>query len=104
MPPVQTNDSMVDSTPPSRGLEFAQTHCSTCHAVAALQTSPNREAPPFELVVNRPGLTPATLRSWLRNSHNFPEMMDFAIAPDQIDDLAAYMMTLQSKDFRPPSQ
>ena len=80
---------------PARGLAFAQAHCASCHAVARLKISPHPEAPTFEEVVNTPGLSSETLNSWLRNSHNFPEIMGFEIEPDQIDDLAAYMLTLQ---------
>ncbi|WP_324740666.1 cytochrome c [Tsuneonella sp. CC-YZS046] len=80
---------------PARGLAFAQAHCASCHAVARLKISPHPEAPTFEEVVNTPGLNSETLNSWLRNSHNFPEIMGFEIEPDQIDDLAAYMLTLQ---------
>lgn len=86
------------SSPTERGLAFARTHCSACHAVGATQLSPNPEAPPFETVVNTPALTSATLGSWLRNSHNFPEVMNFEIEPGQIDDLAAYMLTLRRGD------
>jgi len=81
--------------PIERGHAFAQAHCSGCHAVAPPAVSPNPEAPPFEEVVARPGLTRETLGYWLRNSHNFPEMMDFEIDPGQVDDLADYMMTLR---------
>ncbi|WP_257541473.1 hypothetical protein [Sphingobium sp. CFD-1] len=47
---------------------------------------------------------PFSLKPWLRDSHNFPAMMNFAIDPEQIDDLAAYMTTLQRRDYTPPIQ
>ncbi|MFT4026820.1 MAG: cytochrome c [Novosphingobium sp.] len=77
-----------------RGLAFARVHCSGCHGVEANRLSPNPEAPPFEYVVSKDGLTPETLTYWLRHSHNFPEIMNFEIADDQVDALAAYMLTL----------
>lgn len=80
---------------PAGGLAFAQAHCAGCHAVARLKISPHPEAPTFEEVVNTPGLGSETLEAWLRNSHNFPQVMGFEIEPDQIGDLAAYMMTLR---------
>ena len=80
------------------GYDFAQAHCSTCHAVVPLKLSPNPESPPFQAIVSRPGLTGATLKTFLRDSHNFPEIMDFDIDSDQIDALAAYMLTLQERD------
>ena len=88
-------------TPAARGLAYAQANCATCHAVGT-GPSPRLQAPPFAAVINTPGLTADSLRPWLQNSHNFPETMNFAIAPDQIDDLAAYMLTLKDPAYRPP--
>ena len=102
--PPKSGDSfgLVGEPAEERGLAFARQHCSGCHAVGAGQSSPNVEAPTFETVVNTPGLAAATIKPWLRDSHNFPAMMNFTIDPDQIDDLAAYMMTLQRGDYVPP--
>lgn len=102
--PPKSGDSFgaVREPAETRGLAFGRQHCSGCHAVSAGQSSPNVEAPTFEAVVNTPGLTAATIKPWLRDSHNFPAMMNFTIDPDQIDDLAAYMMTLQRGDYVPP--
>lgn len=79
----------------ARGKAFAQAHCSGCHGVLPNQFSPNPDAPPFENIVAKEGLTPETLTYWLRHSHNFPEIMNFEIADDQVDALAAYMLTLR---------
>lgn len=83
-------------SPAQKGLRFAQAHCSSCHAVARNQFSPNPQAPPWEDVVNKEGLTPDTLTWWLRHSHNFPEIMNFEIEDAQVDALAAYMLTLRA--------
>lgn len=91
---------MDERTREMRGLAFAQTHCAGCHAVET-GTSPNPEAPPFEAVINKPGLNMDTLKPWLSNSHDFPAVMDFSIDPEQVDDLAAYMLTLKSVSYRP---
>ncbi|MCB2074067.1 MAG: cytochrome c [Novosphingobium sp.] len=90
-------------TPPAdrtaaRGLEFAQAHCSGCHAVVPLSISVDPEAPPFESIVNAQGLTLDTLRTFLRDSHNFPDIMKFDVDPDQIDALAVYMLTLRETE------
>ena len=84
-----------EAAPAARGLAFAQTHCTGCHAVSRGQISPNPESPPFETVANMPGLTATTLKDWLRDSHNFPDIMNFSIDPGQVDDLAAYILTLR---------
>lgn len=82
------------------GLAFAQARCAGCHSVAH-GVSPNPQAPTFEAVINTPELDLNTLNSWLRNSHNFPEVMNFTIDPVQIDDLARYMLTLRDPGYRP---
>ena len=90
-------------TPAGRGLAFAQARCAACHAVSTgLSSVP--EAPTFESIANTAGLSRETLRPWLRDSHNFPEAMKFTIAPEQVDDLAAYILTLKSPTYRPPIQ
>ncbi len=97
-------DAIRTSDIPSvRGFAFARAHCAACHAVDT-GISPKPEAPSFETIVNTAGLTGDTLRPWLRDSHNYPAIMNFAIAPAQIDDLAAYMLTLKNPAYRPPIQ
>ena len=88
----------------AEGLAFAKTNCASCHAVGANQVSPNTLAPAFEAIANTRGLTEKTLTVWLRDSHNYPEMMNFEIAAKHIDDLAAHMLTLQSPDYIPLPQ
>jgi len=81
--------------PEKRGRAFAQQRCTRCHAVVRYRLSPNPEAPPFEDIAAREGLTRDTLRAFLLDSHNFPAMMNFEVAPAQIDDLADYMLTMR---------
>lgn len=87
----------------SHGREFARTHCAGCHAIDA-GISPKPEAPSFGAVINTPGLSDATLKPWLRDSHNYPEIMKVEIAADQIDALAVYMLTLKDPAYRQPIQ
>lgn len=86
----------------SEGRAFAEARCSACHAVAARGISPNPDSPPFEAIANTPGLTAETLRAWLGNAHDFPAEMYFAIEPADIDDLVAYIVTLERADYIPP--
>lgn len=101
-PPSMHSAQPAGAASRTEGLVFAQRHCTACHAISAGGSSPNVEAPTFEAIVNTPGLTDETLQGWLRDSHNFPELMNFSIDSDQIDSLAAYMITLQRSDFMPP--
>jgi len=87
---------------PNPGLAFAKSACGGCHAVERQSVSPNSNAPPFAAIVNQEGLTGNTLSSWLRNAHNYPDEMKFALEGDTIDDLVAYMLTLRDPNYRPP--
>jgi len=83
---------------------FAQAACGGCHGVERYGLSANPDAPEWPTIVNRPGLTAATLREYLLNAHNYPEQMDFYLDADEVDQLVAYMLTLQQADYRlPPS-
>jgi len=81
----------------ARGLAFARENCASCHAVTAPGVSPHPEAPPFEAIVAAPGLTANTLSTFLRDNHNFPGAMNFAIDSDEIDALTRYMLTLRTQ-------
>ncbi len=85
-------------------LAFAQAACGGCHAVEQYDLSPNPDAPEWPRIVNTPGLTAATLSGWLRDAHNYPVEMDFDLDAPQVDELVAYMMTLQRDDYEPPIQ
>jgi len=84
-----------------RGLAFADQRCAACHAVRPNATSPNPEAPPWEDIANRPGVTRATMRVFLRDSHNFPDAMNFRVDARRIRDLADYMLTMRRAGYKP---
>ena len=84
-----------------RGLAFAEQRCAGCHAVRANGSSSNPESPSFEDIANRRGVTQATLRTFLRDSHNYPAAMNFRVDARRIRDLAAYIVTLRKPDYRP---
>jgi mono/diheme cytochrome c family protein len=84
-----------------RGLAFAEQRCAACHAVRADGTSPNAEAPAWDDIANRPGTTERTLRTFLRDSHNYPAAMQFEVDRARIRDLSAYMATLRRKGYLP---
>lgn len=83
-------------------LGFAQAACGGCHAVEAGWQSPNPHSPTFADIANRHGLTQQSLATWLRDAHNYPEEMDFDLTREQVDALAAHMMTLKDKGYQPP--
>lgn len=80
----------------AQGLSFARERCATCHAIEPLRISPNPEAPAFSSIAGRERLTYETLQAFLQDSHNYPVAMDFTLAPDHAEDLAAYLLTLRA--------
>lgn len=79
---------------PARGLAYAQRVCAACHAVEAGQmTSPNPQAPPFEVIANLPGMTSTALNAWLHSPH--PSMPNIIVAPGDRGDVAAYFNSLK---------
>ena len=93
--------SAAPSPRAARGLAFAEQRCAACHAVRADGTSPDAEAPAWDDIANRPGTTERTLRTFLRDSHNYPAAMQFEVDRARIRDLSAYMATLRRKGYLP---
>ena len=86
----------------AKGEALARASCAGCHGVARYRTSPNPSAPSFAAIANQEGLTAATLSTWLRDAHNYPGEMQVQLDARQVDDLVAYMLTLQDPNYRPP--
>jgi mono/diheme cytochrome c family protein len=80
---------------------FVEAACGGCHGVEPPYESPNQRAPTFESIANRLGVTKATIRAWLVNAHNYPEVMDFDLERDHVDEVADYMITLRRRDYVP---
>lgn len=83
-----------------RGLVLAKARCSGCHSVVLNGRSPNPEAPAFEDIANRAGITRATLRMFLTDSHNYPAAMSFELGVSQVAELSDYVLTLQRPGYR----
>ncbi|MCT2558415.1 cytochrome c [Tsuneonella sp. YG55] len=86
----------------ARGYKLAVNRCSDCHSVGYGETSPVPQAPSFSAIANTPGLTSAMLAQWMRDHRNYPEEMYFEIPAEQIDELAAYVLTLRRTEAEPP--
>lgn len=104
-PPLTASEVM----PPRAELEgardahgFVEAACGGCHSVEAYGVSPNPNSPTFADIANREGLTQETLTAWLRDAHNYPEVMDFDLEKPQVEEIAAYILSLRSKDYHPP--
>lgn len=99
--PAKSKAAAAAAARVKHGQAFAEQRCAACHGVTRNSSSPNPESPTFEDIANRPGLTSTTLRQFLRDSHNFPEAMDFAVERERIRELADYIVTLRRADYKP---
>ncbi len=80
-----------------RGLQIAQTNCSTCHAVTRSGDSPVPEAPPFRrFSENYPvaQLGEALAEGISVGRHPMPH---FEFAPQDVDALVAYLQSIQDE-------
>jgi mono/diheme cytochrome c family protein len=88
--PVTTSVLAADA---DNGERLARRWCSACHVVAANQSSPTSEAPPFAAIARSPGRDTATVAMFLLRSH--PNMPDMGLTAKEATDLAAYISTLK---------
>ena len=81
-----------------RGHDFARLHCATCHAVEKKGGSPYGPAPAFRTLHEKydvEGLAEA-LAEGIVVGHDGPRQMpEFVLQPDEIDDLIAYLKSLE---------
>lgn len=80
-----------------RGLALSRQACSSCHAVEAREVlSPVSQAPTFDEVADRPGVTAMGLTVFLRTPHR--SMPDLILKPGEIDDIVAHILGLKGGD------
>ena len=78
----------------SRGHAYAVMNCAACHSIEpGGAASPNPNAPVWRDIANMPGMTAIALRVFLSTPHQ--KMPDLVIAPSDMVDLIAYILTLQ---------
>jgi cytochrome c len=78
-----------------RGRVFVQTHCSGCHAVGPVGESPLSEAPPFRTLHERYPIEnlAEAFAEGIVTGH--PSMPEFRLDPAQINDVLAYLQSVQ---------
>lgn len=87
------------ATAVERGAALAELNCSTCHAVGRTGQSPYAPAPPFRTLskrVNIDGLAEAFAEGIQVHHRGDREMPMWQMTPEQIEDLIAYLKSLQS--------
>ena len=90
-----TASAFAASPAEQRGKTFAVHNCGRCHSLDRVTQSPLNAAPPFRtLHLRYPVETLAeALAEGIETGH--PAMPTFALAPDQIHDLLAFLKSLE---------
>jgi cytochrome c len=81
-----------------RGRAFAEKNCSTCHAIGQTGSSPYAPAPPFRTLHERydvEALAEALAEGMIVGDTGSRQMPMFQLEPTQIDDLLAYLKSLE---------
>jgi mono/diheme cytochrome c family protein len=78
-----------------RGFTFAQTNCSQCHAIGRVGESPIPEAPPFRTLHTRYPVEDLAEAFAEGITTGHPSMPQFQLDPAQINDLLAYLQSIQ---------
>jgi cytochrome c len=78
-----------------RGRTFAQTNCAQCHAIGRLGDSPIPEAPPFRTLHTRYPVEDLAEAFAEGITTGHPSMPQFQLDPAQINDLLAYLQSVQ---------
>jgi mono/diheme cytochrome c family protein len=93
-----TSDAL-GSTTVERGKLFAQQNCARCHAIGPTGQSPYGPAPPFRTLHERydvGDLAEAFAEGIIVAHQGGRQMPQFMLQPDQIDDLIAFLRSVQS--------
>jgi cytochrome c len=85
----------------ARGEFFARENCSTCHAIGLVGASPYPLAPPFRTLHKKydvEGLAEALAEGIIVGNTGVRQMPEFVLSVSEIEDLIAYLKSLE----RPP--
>ena len=83
-----------------RGRAFAQRHCATRHAIGRVGSSPYAPAPPFRTLHERydvEALAEALAEGIVVGHGGARQMPQFVLSPAEIDDLLAYLKSLETR-------
>ena len=87
--------AMAQSGRVQRGFTFAQTNCSQCHAIGRFGDSPIPDAPPFRTLHTRYPVEDLAEAFAEGITTGHPSMPQFQLDPAQINDLLAYLNSIQ---------
>jgi mono/diheme cytochrome c family protein len=75
------------------GRELAERYCASCHVIGPGQGRGSDQAPPFRAIATRPVTTADSLHAFLLRPHG--GMPPLTLSNEQIDNLAAYILSLR---------
>jgi cytochrome c len=92
---VMAGSALAVTPAEQRGKNFVVTNCSRCHSVDKVTPSPLKIAPPFRDLHKKYPIE--TLQEALAEgiSTGHPTMPEFRLEPDQINDVLAYLKSLE---------
>jgi cytochrome c len=79
----------------SEGQRLAEGLCARCHAVAPSRPNSWTDAPTFESIANRPGMTREWLVQFIPKPHG--HMSAWNYTPAQVDSIATYILSLRRR-------
>ncbi|MCP8937069.1 cytochrome c [Alsobacter sp. SYSU M60028] len=82
-----------------RGEALAKANCASCHAIGRRGASPNPKSPPFRTLAEFYPVESLqeALAEGISVGHEGLEMPEYQFTPAQIDDLTAYLKTVNRK-------
>jgi len=83
----------------SRGRMIAVRYCSPCHAIGLKGDSPNHKSPPFRTISQRYPIMDLeeALGEGIMVGHEGLEMPMFSFEPADVEDLLAYLRSIQTR-------
>jgi mono/diheme cytochrome c family protein len=85
--------SSAEAADVGHGQQLARRWCASCHIVAAGQTGPTSEAPPFATIAASERFTARKIAAFLLDPR--PRMPNMELTPREAEDLAAYISSLR---------
>jgi mono/diheme cytochrome c family protein len=86
---------LAQSATVAQGYRLAAARCATCHVIVANGPGSWTDAPAFETLANRPGLTRQWLTDFILEPH--ANMLTQEYTRAQADSIAAYILSLRRK-------